>query len=326
MKVLQIGLGSMGKRRLRCLKALGYDDIVAFDLRADRRDEARNLHNIRTIENLHEVDLSAMDAFIISVPPDKHIDYMRIAVEEKIPAFVEASVVTDGLEELDKEAQKKNVLIAPSCTLRFHPAIKDIKRIVSSGRHGKFTNFTYHCGQYLPDWHPWEKVTDYYVSNSETSGAREIVAFELTWIVDVLGYPEKVAGFFGKSMDVGAEIDDTYALSFKFKQGFGCLLIDVVARYAIRSLILNMEFGQIQWRWDQSDVNLYETSNGRWIVFKQKEASAHAGYNRNIIEDMYIEELGTFFSAVKGETEFPNKLSEDIEVLKLLYKSEGRLQ
>ena len=37
MKFLQIGLGSMGKRRIRCLHALGHRDIVAFDPREDRR-------------------------------------------------------------------------------------------------------------------------------------------------------------------------------------------------------------------------------------------------------------------------------------------------
>ena len=127
-------------------------------------------------------------------------------------------------------------------------------------------------------------------------------------------------------MDVGAAIDDTYAISLAFKQGMGCLVVDVVARYAIRSLILNMEYGQILWRWDQSAVNLYEANNDRWITYKQKDVSAHVGYNKNIIEEMYIEELGAFFSAVKNGAAFPNKLSEDIDVLKILYKAEGRLK
>ena len=79
----------------------------------------------------------------------------------------------------------------------FHPAIKDIKRIIQSGEFGNITNFSYHSGQYLPDWHPWEKVSEYYVSNRETGGGREIVPFELTWIADVIGFPKKVTGFFG---------------------------------------------------------------------------------------------------------------------------------
>ncbi|MEK7353947.1 MAG: aminotransferase class III-fold pyridoxal phosphate-dependent enzyme [Chloroflexota bacterium] len=39
MKVLIVGLGSMGKRRIRCLKALGHEDILAYDPREDRRAE-----------------------------------------------------------------------------------------------------------------------------------------------------------------------------------------------------------------------------------------------------------------------------------------------
>lgn len=325
MKFLVVGLGSMGKRRVRCLKALGHQDIVGCDIKNERRDETERLYGIKTVESLDKLDLSDVDAFIISVPPDRHLDFMKIAVERNKPAFVEASVVIDGLEEINQDALKKQVLIAPSCTLRFHPAIKDIKQIVQSGKYGEFTNFSYHSGQYLPDWHPWEKVTDYYVSQKDTGGGREIVPFELTWIIDILGYPEKVSCFFGKTMDVGAQIDDTYALALRFKRGFGTLLIDVASRYAVRSLVLNMERAQIVWRWDEATVNVYEADNQRWIAYKQKEASAHEGYNKNIIEDMYIEELGSFVNAAQGKGRFPSTLANDIEVLKVLYRAENRL-
>ena len=40
MKFLIVGLGSMGKRRVRNLQRLGMTDITGFDPRADRRDEA----------------------------------------------------------------------------------------------------------------------------------------------------------------------------------------------------------------------------------------------------------------------------------------------
>ena len=325
MKFLVIGLGSMGKRRVRCLKALAYTDVTGFDIKPERRHETEQLYGIKTIDSLDGLDWNGVDAMIISVPPDRHLDFIKIAVERNKPAFVEASVVIDGLEEINEAASRKNVLIAPSCTLRFHPAIRDIKRIVQSGAYGQFTNFSYHSGQYLPDWHPWERVKDYYVSQKDTGGGREIVPFELTWLVDVFGFPEKVSGYFGKTLDVGADIDDSYALSFKFKQGFGTLLVDVASRYAVRSLVLNLERAQIVWRWDEATVNLYEADTQRWIAFKQKEASAHAGYNKNIIEDMYIEELGAFVDAVKGKKKYPNTLAEDIDVLKVLYRAENRL-
>ena len=59
------------------------------------------------------------------------------------------------------------------------------------------------------DWHPWENVTDFYVSNQETNACREMVPFELTWIVDIFGYPEEIIGCYGKTMNVGADINMT---------------------------------------------------------------------------------------------------------------------
>jgi len=281
MKFLVAGLGSMGKRRVRCLKTLGYADIIGLDFRSDRREEAERLYGINTVTDPSMLDMTDIDALIVSVPPDKHLEYMKLAVEKGRSAFVEASVVLDGLEDLDHAAHSRGVLIAPSCTLRFHPAIRDIKAIVRSGKYGKFTNFSYHSGQYLPDWHPWEKVSDYYVSQKETGGAREIVPFELTWIVDVIGFPEEARGFFGKTMNVGADIDDAYAISLRFSQGYGNLLVDVASRFAVRSLVLNMEYGQILWKWDEAKVRVYDAPDQRWIEYRHKESTAFPGYNKN---------------------------------------------
>jgi predicted dehydrogenase len=322
MKFLVIGLGSMGKRRIRCLQSLGYKDIIGCDPREDRRAEAAEKYGVETVADPGQAPLDKVTALFISTPPDIHNRYIQFAIDNEKPAFVEASVILAGLDKLSSLAKKKKVLIAPSCTMRFHPAIKDITSIVKGGKYGKVTNFSYHSGQYLPDWHPWEKVKDFYVGQKETGGGREIVPFELTWLVDVFGLPKNVAGFHGKTMDVGAEIDDTYVSVMDFGRFFGALTVDVVCRYATRGLVLNMEFGQILWRWDENAVRLYDSRNTRWIEYHTAEGQAAQGYNKNIVEDMYIEEAGTFISAVRGKAIWPNTLDDDIDVLKLLHKME----
>ena len=40
MRFLVIGLGSMGKRRVRNLQALGHRNVAGFDPHVDRRNEA----------------------------------------------------------------------------------------------------------------------------------------------------------------------------------------------------------------------------------------------------------------------------------------------
>jgi predicted dehydrogenase len=322
MKILQIGLGSMGKRRVRNFKALGVNDIVGFDLRQDRRKEVEKRYNIRTVDKLTNNLIKERDVFVISTPPDKHLEYMRLAVKHCKPTFVEASVIREGLEELSKSAKDKKVLVAPSCTFRFHPSVKTIKEIVFSKKYGKICNFVYHMGQYLPDWHPWEDIKDFYVSKKETSAGREMVPFELTWLLDITSMPQEVFAFYSKTHDMGVDIDDTYNMNLKFRNFLGTLIVDVVSRFAIRSLTLNLEKAQIRWNWEDKVVKLYEADTRRWIYYFETEGQAESGYNRNIIEEMYIDEIRAFLNAVKGVKSFPNTLDDDIKILNILEKSE----
>ena len=317
MKFLIIGLGSMGKRRIRCLQALGIENITGFDLRADRCEEASISYGIRTINSLDKESIVNYDAIIISTPPDKHTEYAKIAIDNQKPVFIEASVILEEVKEI-RSYNTNNTFIAPSCTLRFHPVIKDITSIISSKKYGKVTNFSYHSGQYLPDWHPWEKVNDFYVSNRITGGGREIVPFELTWMVNTFGWPVEAKGFFKQTIDFGTKIEDSYALVLNYGNAIGCLIVDVASRYAVRNLIINMEEAQIQWKWDDGFFKLYEVCNQRWIKYEQPEITAAAGYNKNIGEGMYIEEIRTFIDGFSGKSIYPNNIEDDIKVLEIL--------
>jgi predicted dehydrogenase len=52
--VLVIGLGSMGKRRIRNMQALGFTHIFGFDKREDRAKEAASLYKISTFTDFDE--------------------------------------------------------------------------------------------------------------------------------------------------------------------------------------------------------------------------------------------------------------------------------
>jgi len=321
MKFLVIGLGSMGKRRVRCLQALHYTDIVGFDPREDRRKEAADKYQVATIDSLESQDLSVFDAFIISTPPNLHTYYAKIAIDYNKPTFIEASVILEEVKEMLAYNQN-NTFIAPSCTLRFHPIIKDITKIIKSGEYGKVTNFSYHSGQYLPDWHPWERVNDFYVSKRIMGGGREIVPFELTWIVDTLGWPVLAKGLFEKTIDFGCEIEDSYAFTLKYADKVGTVLVDVASRYAVRNLIINLEEAQIQWKWDESAFHLFEVKNGRWVHFEQPQFESASGYNKNIGEKMYIDEVDSFIKGIENSKFYPNTVQDDIKVLELLNQIE----
>ena len=324
MKVAVIGLGSMGKRRVRCLQTLGVVDIVGHDTRADRRAEAHGTYGISVVEHASDLWANRLDCAIISLPPKQHVGAMRECVRHGVPFFVEASVVDDGLAEIIADVAAANLLAAPSSTLHFHPAIRTVGELVGSGRLGKLSNVLLHSGQYLPDWHSYESVADFYVSDPATGGAREIVPFELTWFTEVFGFPRRVAGNHRKTIAItGAEaIDDTYNSLLDYGDFLASLTVDVVSRNATRRLTINGSDAQLVWSWDDPLIRLFEAKRNAWSELPYEMEASAPGYNKNIGESMYVDEIRAFLQALARSADFPNTMQRDHAVLRVLYALE----
>jgi len=316
VRFLIAGLGSMGSRRIRNLQALGCSDIVGYDLKERRRRDAEMKYGISTVSSLDA--LNGYDVMIVSTPPDRHTDYIRRSVDDGKPCFVELSLTAEGLDSLRETAEERGVFIAPSCTFVFHPSVKIIRDMVKSGVYGRVRNFTYHSGQYLPDWHPWDDTNEFFAFRKETSGCREILSFELHWLADVVGMPDRLDAGHGMTSDLDIDFDDTYAVSVHSGGVFGLVFVDVVSRFATRSLIMNLEGAQVRWNWEDGFVRVYEADGKAWKRFSEYDGSPEEGGDRNIREEMYVDELKAFIAAVEGRAVFPNTVDREVRLLRLL--------
>src|SRR5262245_31865259 len=150
MKFLIVGLGSMGRRRIRCLTRLQAGAIAGYDPRADRLRQAAADYGIATFETLEAaLDAFQPDALVVASPPDQHNDVARQALDGGRHVFCEAGVSTDGMAGLIAAASRSGKVAAPSCTMRFQPTVKRIKALVDGGAIGRVLAYTHHCGQYL---------------------------------------------------------------------------------------------------------------------------------------------------------------------------------
>jgi predicted dehydrogenase len=322
MKFLIVGLGSMGKRRIRNLQYLKAGEIIGFDTREDRTKDAEEKYHIRTFTDFDEAMGQNPDALIISTPPDLHAKYAMIAAGNNKHFFTEASVVDEGMDELIAACEGKRIVAAPSCTMRFNPSIKRIKELIDGGAIGKPLLFTYHSGQYLPDWHPWEDYRKFYVAKRETGAAREIVSFELVWLLWVFGSVDAISCFKGKTSILDADIDDFYQIMMKFKNKVtGHMQIDVVSRVADRSCKIFGDEGAIFWNWGEG-VKVYEANSKHWEEYTEKSGTRVKGYDEKIQEEPYIEEMDSFIKAIRKERKYPYTLEEDRFVLRLLRLAE----
>jgi len=320
MKFLVVGLGSMGKRRIRNLIALNQKEIIGFDTKQERCLEATEKYGITTFTDFSKCLENKPDAMIISTPPDLHMKYAKEAIKNKIHFFTEASVVQNEMQEVIQALKNADIVGLPSCTMRYHPIILRLDEILSNGDLGKVLAFFYHSGQYLPDWHPWEDYRKFYVSKYETGACREIVPFELIWLVSTFGNIKDVFGNKDKISDLETNIDDIYNMIIEFVNGIkGVLTVDVIARYPIRQLKILTEKGMILADWYENFVNVYTKEDG-WNKMDIDSGTPEKGYIHG--EKMYIQEINNFIDSIKGKIKQPYTFDEDFKILKILEKIE----
>jgi predicted dehydrogenase len=315
LKFLVVGLGSMGKRRIRNLKALGELDIVGCDPRADRRDEVSSLYGVRTCDAFDEGLAGDVDAVLVCTPPDSHTPYALPAVAAGKHLFMEAGVPDDGLATVDAEATKRGVVVAPSCTMRFHPAIRKAKEIIDSGKVGRVAAFTHHFGEHLPRWHPWEDYRNFYISKRVTGACREIVPFELVWLTWLCGEPTTITALTGRVGDLDSDIDDVYQILLRFSSGcLGHLQVDALQMAGYRQTRFVCTEGVVAWDWDARHVRVF-SADGSWREYPDT-------YTQTSTEGFYIDETAAFVAAVRGESPWPHSLTADRRILDLLLKAE----
>lgn len=302
MNVGVIGLGSMGKRRIRLIKSNFPDvDIIGIDNSEERCKEVEDLFNIKTLSNSDEFfEYNNCEAVFISTPPLTHSKIINNALNNNLSVFTEINLVKDMYDENIDLADENNLTLFLSSTQLYRKEINYIASKISD--FNKTTNYIYHIGNYLPDWHPWESYKNFFVGNKKTNGCREILTIELPWIINTFGEIKQVHVSKNKITDLEVDYPDSFFVNVIHKNGSnGVLIIDLVSRHAVRNLEIINEDGYIQW--DGTPEGLKEwnsNSNELDEINLYDEISNQEDYNQTIIENAYLEEIKDFFNTLNS--------------------------
>jgi predicted dehydrogenase len=328
-KFLIVGLGSMGKRRIRNLHFHGQHQIIGYDISSNRRHEARQKYQIETVDDLKKIAKESFDVMIISTPPDQHGDYIRIALKLKKHFFVEHPTSDDGYKDIFSAQkrfisgrEKKSTVMAPSCTMRYYLPVKMIKNILDQGKIGKILAFQYHAGQYLPDWHTYEDYRQVYFSKKATGACREIFPFELIWLNWVFNSKVKeVSGYTSKVSDLEMSADDIILANLKYKNGIlGNVIIDAISRKPYQTLRILGSEGVLDWERFDFVIKLYQAKQNKNKIIAIPKGHPETGYINE--EEMYYDEIKAFLDAVDKKNKYPHTFADSLELLKILYALE----
>lgn len=300
MRVVVIGLGSMGKRRIRLIRK--YDNeivILGIDTDRERRETCAREYNIETYENLSQIkSINTVDCAFICTAPLAHSKLITQCLQLGMHIFSELNLVYDGYQENVFLANQKKLVLFMSSTFLYRNEIKKIKSLVHDAK--CLANYIYHVGQYLPDWHPWENYNDFFVSDKRSNGCREIFAIELPWLTDTFGEIIEVDVVKNKMSNLKLNYNDNYLVILQHSSGHkGILAVDVVSRRAVRDLEIFGERLYIQWDGSPKGLRMYDYDQKRDLYLEiYKEIDQLDNYSSFVVENAYYNEIVSFFEAV----------------------------
>lgn len=319
MNILVIGLGSMGKRRVRLIQEM-YPDFKVYgvDEREDRRLEAHNVYGVECVCSIQEaVEKFEIDSAFVCTAPLSHNAIIKECVKHKWNVFTELNLVADGYEENMALAQKNECTLFLSSTFFYREEIRYIRNYVDTERKW---NYVYHIGQYLPDWHPWENYKDFFVGDKRTNGCREIMAIELPWITQTFGDVADAKVISDKMTELHIDYSDNYIIQFTHKNGNkGVLVVDVVSPVAVRRLEVYAENKYLQWSGTPDSLCEYDKNDDKLkqVVLNEKEEHKE-GYRAFVVENAYKNEIQEFVEVVREGKEQVYGFEQDLQILKLI--------
>lgn len=325
MKIIVIGLGSMGKRRIRLLSEYNDIELFGIDSQESRCQEVVEKFDIKCYASIAEaVKGEQPDAAVISTSPLSHADIIKECLQNCLHVFTEINLVSDGYAENMAMAKEKGKVLFLSSTFLYR---KETQTIIEKVQKVKCPlNYIYHVGQYLPDWHPWESYKNFFLGDKRTNGCREILAIDLPWIVTAFGPVKSVYAVKSKNTELDIDYADNYLVTIKHENGNkGVFAADVVARKPYRHIDVYGEELQLSWNGTADSLNEYNIAEKKEENISFTDASEHVeGYASFITENPYREELKAFIRQIEDKNFIPPwDFEKDLSVLNVIDQIEA---
>lgn len=316
----------MGMRRIRLLQRFEQvEKIVGVDKREDRRLNVEKNYGCKTYNSIDDVFSQQMKiqcAFICTAPLS-HNYLISEMLGRGLHVFTELNLVSDGYEKNMALAEQVRKILFLSSTQFYR---KEIQFILKNIKGEKKINYIYHIGQYLPEWHPWEKLEDFFAGDRRTNGCREIMAIEFPWLIAAFGNVKNFHAISSNMSKLPIQYRDNYIIQLEHElDNKGALIIDVVSPKAVRNLEVYGE--NIYYYWDGSPASLqYFDKISRKVKkpYLYNDVEQLEDYSSFIVENAYQCEIQDFFDVLEGKKRPVYGFHEDQKVLQLIDQIEGR--
>lgn len=312
MRFLIAGLGSIGRRHLRNLQALGQRNIILFrTLRSTLPDD--DLAGLPVETDLQKALGSGPQAVIVSNPTALHLPVAIPAAEAGCHILLEKPIShsMEGVPALAQALQHGGGRLLVGYQFRFHPGLQRIERLLRDGAIGRPLSLHAHWGEYLPGWHPWEDYRQSYSARQDLGGGVVLtLSHTLDYALWLLGPVEALWAFTSRHSDLELQVEDSAEIGLQFTSGAtGSIHLDYYQRPPAHYLEIIGSEGTLRWDNEDGAVHLCRAPRAAWETF-----SPPPGFERN---HLFMAEMRHFIDVVQGKTEPVCNLEDGRRALQL---------
>ncbi|MEJ5313542.1 MULTISPECIES: Gfo/Idh/MocA family protein [Anaerolinea] len=312
MKVLIAGFGSIGRRHLRNLRALGVEDILL--LRSHRStlpdDEIAGLP-VET--DIHAALAHRPDAVIVANPTALHLQVAIPAAEQGCSILMEKPIAdsTEEIPALRQALESGGGQLLVGFQFRFHPTLQKAAQLLADGAIGRVVSVRSHWGEYLPNWHPWEDYRQSYAARPELGGGVILTLCHpfdyLRWLAGEYVIAWAGGGTLG---DLELQVEDCAEIGLRFHSGaVGTLHLDYLQQPPSHTLEIIGTMGTLQWDNSDATLRVFRAGESDWQVFHAPE-----GFERNWL---FLEEMRHFLAVARREVVPVCTLEDGVRALQL---------
>ncbi len=315
-KLLVIGIGSIGKRHISNFKKY-FKEIYILDNRPDRLKEACSLFNITGhFQSLNKaLSFTNYDTCLICTPPSSHLGIALKCVQKGIPIFIEKplGMSCKGWKQVSDICKRKKLVNYVAYCHRFINYTNDFLKILKNKKKiGKIYSINLNWCSYLPNWHPHEKYTNFYMAKKEQGGG---ALLDDSHGIDLIRY------FFGEVKKVSARIynlselkltsDDSFYGFFEMKNN-AVVQIKFELFSRINDISITVHSSNGTFIWDRVNHQIVMKEKNKKIKIKR--------YKLNNLMNMYTDQTKFYFNLLKKNKKHFNTIEDALNTQKIIDK------
>jgi predicted dehydrogenase len=250
LKVLVVGLGAIGQRHVRNLRALLGSEVEILAYRVRRLphvvtpsletvpdSSVETEYNIRVYARLEEALAERPAMAFICNPTSLHVPAALTCVRAGCDLFIEKPVSNDlaGLSALLDEVQMQGRIAMVGYQLRFHPCFRALDQLVGERSLGSLLSVRAVVGEYLPGWHPYEDYRALYAARADLGGGVILSQIhEFDYLYALFGLPRRLFAIGGHLSHLEIDVEDLASTLMEFNVDGRILPVHLLQDYLQR--------------------------------------------------------------------------------------------